>query len=103
MADEFSRWIDRAAKEAAGELERQRVSREDLAELSQSWQRSQKSFLAVEERADLNWKDVFCAVWPTLRGWLEKLQEKVPWYVRWIIEAVIKLGDGICGGGGGGR
>ncbi len=38
----------------------------------------------------------FCKLWPVVNAGLQILKDIVPVFARWIIEAVIGIGDRIC-------
>lgn len=39
----------------------------------------------------------FCSLWPTIKVGLELLKNIVPPWAKWLIDAVIAIGDRLCG------
>lgn len=91
--------VDRAASETASALREQKLSEGDRNELASAFRGrgGAEAMTALGVDAAINWKDAFCAVWPFIKKWLEKLKDNAPIWIRWLIAAVIKFGDGLCG------
>jgi hypothetical protein len=90
--------VDQAASETAATLRGQRLSAEDRSRLSSALRGEQGPDVmrAFGLEADIDWKDAFCAVWPFIKGWLERLKENAPIWIRWLIGAVIRFGNSLC-------
>ena len=39
----------------------------------------------------------FCTLWPGIREGLTVLKEFLPVWARWMVAALIAIGDGVCG------
>jgi hypothetical protein len=81
MTPNLSEFIDAAAAEAKKKSGKVRVA---------------NAHLAAAAGVAAGGEATFCQFWPVVKEGLELLKSIVPAWAKWLIDAVVALGDKIC-------